>query len=133
MEAAARKMILRIELWHVILLAALLATLGQSRFLDPTALVAGGIFMGVNFLLLAYGIAWILRPLAGKGRVKTGVGLLILKIVIFLGLLSTLFFRFNLDAISFAAGFSTLIIAIILETLRAAVVKVGTSSNGTSV
>jgi len=126
-------MILRIELWHVILLAALLATLGQSRFLDPTALVAGGIFMGVNFLLLAYGIAWILRPLAGKGRVKTGVGLLILKIVIFLGLLSTLFFRFNLDAISFAAGFSTLIIAIILETLRAAVVKVGTSSNGTSV
>jgi hypothetical protein len=50
-----------------------------------------------------------------------------------LGLLSTLFFRFNLDAISFAAGFSTLIIAIILETLRAAVVKVGTSSNGTSV
>ena len=127
MEAAARKMILRIELWHVILLAALLATLGQSRFLDPTALVAGGIFMGVNFLLLAYGIAWILRPLAGKGRVKTGVGLLILKIVIFLGLLSTLFFRFNLDAVSFAAGFSTLIIAIVLETLRAAV-KVGTSS-----
>ncbi len=119
MEAAARKMILRIELWHVILLAALLATLGQSRFLDPTSLVAGGIFMGVNFLLLAYGIAWILGPLAGKGRVKTGVGLLILKIAIFLGLLSTLFFRFNLDAVSFAAGFSTLIIAIILETLRA--------------
>ena len=132
MEAAAKKMILRIELWHVILLAALSATLGQSRFLEPTALIAGGIFMGVNFLLLAYGIAWILTPLAGKGRVKTGVGLLILKIAIFLGLLSTLFFRFNLDAVSFAAGFSTLIIAIILETLRAAV-KVGTSSHGTSV
>ena len=132
MEAAARKMILRIELWHVILLAALLATLGQSKFLDPTSLIAGGVFMGVNFLLLAYGIAWILGPLAGKGRVKTGVGLLILKFAIFLGLLSTLFFRFNLDAVSFAAGFSTLIIAIVLETIRAAV-KVGTSSNGTSV
>ena len=132
MEAAARKMILRIELWHVILLAALLATLGQSKFLDPTSLIAGGVFMGVNFLLLAYGIAWILGPLAGKGRVKTGVGLLILKFAIFLGLLATLFFRFNLDAVSFAAGFSTLIIAIILETLRAAV-KVGTSSHGTSV
>ena len=132
MEAAAKKMILRIELWHVILLAALLATLGQSRFLEPTALIAGAIFMGVNFFLLAYGIAWILTPLAGKGRVKTGVGLLILKFAIFLGLLSTLFFRFNLDAVSFAAGFSTLIIAIVLETIRAAV-KVGTSSNGTSV
>jgi len=125
-------MILRIELWHVILLAALLATLGQSKFLDPTSLIAGGVFMGVNFLLLAYGIAWILGPLAGKGRVKTGVGLLILKFAIFLGLLATLFFRFNLDAVSFAAGFSTLIIAIILETLRATV-KAGTSSNGTSV
>lgn len=132
MEAAARKMILRIELWHVILLAALSAMLGPSSFLDPTSLVAGGIFMGVNFLLLAYGIAWILGSLAGKGRVKTGVGLLILKIAIFLGLLSTLFFRFNLDAVSFAAGFSTLIIAIILETLRTTV-KAGTSSNGTSI
>ena len=132
MEAAARKMILRIELWHVILIAALLATLGQSKFLDPTSLIAGGVFMGVNFLLLAYGIAWILGPLAGKGRVKTGVGLLILKFAIFLGLLATLFFCFNLDAVSFAAGFSTLIIAIILETLRATV-KAGTSSNGTSV
>jgi hypothetical protein len=132
MEAAAKKMILRIELWHGILLTVLLVMFGRGSFLDPTALIAGGVFMGVNFLLLAYGIAWILRPLAGKGRVKTGVGLLILKIAVFLGLLSTLFFRFNLDAVSFAAGFSTLIIAIVLETIRATV-KVGTSSNGTSV
>jgi Kef-type K+ transport system membrane component KefB len=132
MEAAAKKMILRIELWHGILLTVLLVVFGRGSFLDPTALIAGGVFMGVNFLLLAYGIAWILRPLAGKGRVKTGVGLLILKIAVFLGLLSTLFFRFNLDAVSFAAGFSTLIIAIVLETIRATV-KVGTSSNGTPV
>lgn len=132
MDAAAKKIILRIELWHGILLALLLAAFGQGRFLDPTALIAGGVFMGINFFLLAYGIAWILRPLAGKGRVKTGVGLLILKIAIFLGLLSTLFFRFELDAVSFATGFSTLIIAIVLETIRATV-KVGTSSNGTSV
>ena len=51
--------------------------------------------MGVNFLLLSYGVAWVLMPLAGKGRVKVGVGLLVLKIAIFLGLLATLFFRFN--------------------------------------
>jgi hypothetical protein len=132
MEATAKKIILRIELWHGILLAVLLAMLGQSSLLDPMALIAGGVFMGVNFLLLAYGIAWILRPLAGKGRVKTGVGLLILKIAIFLGLLSTVFFRFELDAVSFAAGFSTLIIAIVFETIRVAG-KVGAPSNGTSV
>jgi hypothetical protein len=132
METAAKRIILRIELWHGILVAILLAAFGHGRFLDPTALIAGGVFMGVNFFLLAYGIAWILRPLAGKGRVKTGVVLLVLKIALFLGLLLTLFFRFKLDAVSFAAGFSTLIIAIVFETIRATG-KVGAPNNGTSV
>ena len=74
MEAAAKKTILRIELWQAILLIALLVTLGRSKWLDPTALVVGGIFMGINFVLLSYGVAWMLTPLAGKGRVKAGVG-----------------------------------------------------------
>jgi hypothetical protein len=121
MEAAARKTILRIELWHIILLLVLLAILAPAKVVDPTALLAGGIFIGVNFLLLSFGVAWVLTPLAGKGRVKAGVGLLVLKIVIFLALLTTLFFRFELDAISFALGFSTLILAIVLESVRNAV------------
>lgn len=118
MEAAAKKTILRIELWHAILLLSLIAALGRSKFIDVTALLAGGVFMGVNFLLLSFGIAWVLTPLAGKGRVKAGVGLLVLKIVIFLGLLSALFFRFELDALSFALGFSTLIVGIVIEAVR---------------
>lgn len=117
MEATARKTILRIELWHGILLLALLAILGPAKWIEPAALLAGGIFMGVNFLLLSLGIAWVLAPLAGKGRIKAAVGLLILKIVIFLALLTTLFFRFDLDAVSFALGFSTLILAIVLGTV----------------
>ena len=121
MEAAARKTILRIELWHIILLLVLLVILAPAKVVDPTALLAGGIFIGVNFLLLSFGVAWVLTPLAGKGRVKAGVGLLVLKIVIFLALLTTLFFRFELDAISFALGFSTLILAIVLESVRNAV------------
>jgi hypothetical protein len=121
MEAAARKTILRIELWHIILLLVLLAILAPAKVVDPTALLAGGIFIGVNFLLLSFGVAWVLTPLAGKGRVKAGVGLLVLKIVIFLALLTTLFFRFELDAISFALGFSTLILAIVVESVRNAV------------
>ena len=48
-----------------------------------TALIAGGLFMGVNFLLLSFGVAAILTPLASKGRVKLGVGLLLLKDYIF--------------------------------------------------
>ena len=118
METAAKKTILRIELWHVCLLLSLWAALGPSKWVDPTALLIGGVFMGINFLLLSFGVAMVLTPLAGKGRVKAGVGLLVLKIVTFLGLLTLIFFRFDLDALSFALGFSTLIVAIVIETVR---------------
>jgi hypothetical protein len=67
--------------------------------------------------LLGFGVAWILAPLAGKGRVKVGVGLLALKILLFLALLAAVFFRFDLDAISFAVGFSTLIAALLFEAM----------------
>lgn len=118
MEPAAKRTILRIELWQAILLIMLLATLGRSNSLDPLALIIGAAFMGINFLLLSFGVAWVLTPLAEKGRVKAGVGLLVLKIVLFLALLTTLFFRLDLDAISFAVGLSTLVLAIFLEVLR---------------
>ncbi len=118
MEAAAKKTILRIELWHVVILSALLVTLAPGKFIEPEGLLIGGLFMGINFLLLSYGVAWVLMPLAGKGRVKAGVGLLILKIAIFLVLLATLFFRVQVDALSFALGFSTLLLAILVETVR---------------
>jgi Kef-type K+ transport system membrane component KefB len=118
METTAKKTILRIELWHTLLLLSLWVALGPSKFVEPTALLIGGVFMGINFLLLSFGVALVLTPLAGKGRVKAGVGLLVLKIIIFLGLLTALFFRFDLDALSFALGFSTLIVAIVIETVR---------------
>jgi hypothetical protein len=125
MEAASKKTILRIELWHVVMLLALLVTLAPGKFVEPEGLLIGGLFMGINFLLLSYGVAWVLTPLAGKGRIKAGVGLLILKIAIFLALLATLFFRVQVDAISFALGFSTLLLAILVETIRTRM-KLGT-------
>jgi len=125
MEAASKKTILRIELWHVVMLLALLVTLAPGKFVEPEGLLIGGLFMGINFLLLSYGVAWVLTPLAGKGRVKAGVGLLILKIAIFLVLLATLFFRVQVDAISFALGFSTLLLAILVEAIRTRM-KLGT-------
>jgi hypothetical protein len=100
------------------MLAVLLGLLGPRKMIKPTALIAGGLFMAINFFLLSFGVAWILMPLAGKGRVKLGIALLVLKIVIFIGLLTTVFFKFNLDAISFALGFSTLLLAILFETVR---------------
>jgi hypothetical protein len=117
MEGGSKKTILRIELWHGLMLLTLLATLGPRKLVEPGALLIGGLFMAVNFLLLSFGIAWVLTPLAGKGRVKAGVGLLVFKMAMFLGLLTTLFFRFELHAISFALGFSTLLLAILVETV----------------
>jgi hypothetical protein len=118
MEAASKKTILRIELWHGVLLLMLLATLGSTTVIEPKALLLGGLFMGVNFFLLSYGVAWTLTPLASKGRIKAGVSLLALKLVIFLGLLSLIFFRLEIDALSFALGFSPLLAAIVVEAIR---------------
>ena len=121
MQAAAKKAILRIELWHGSLLLVLLATLGPMRIIDPIALALGGIFMGINFLLLSFGVALILTPLAEKGSIKMGVSLLVVKVIFFLGLLTTLFYRLDVDAVSFAVGFSMLLVAVFMEANRKAV------------
>jgi hypothetical protein len=118
MERASRTTIVRIEIWQGLLLLILLGILGPAKVIEPLAFLLGGLFMAINFFLLSYGVALVLTPLASKGRLKTGVGLLLLKTVIFLALLTALFFRFELDAISFALGLSILLLAILLETLR---------------
>jgi len=83
--------------------------------IEPWALLFGGAFIGANFLFLGYGVGWVLVPMAGRGKIKAGVFLLILKFVLYLGLLMLLFFRVEFDAISFSVGFSTLLFAIVLE------------------
>jgi hypothetical protein len=118
MEVASKKIVLRIELWHLLILSILLGLLGPKKLIEPGALIAGGLFMAINFFLLSFGVGWILTSLAGKRRVKTGVALLALKIVLFLGLLTLVFFKLDLDAISFTLGFSSLLLAIVIETLR---------------
>ena len=121
MGTAANRTILRIELWHAVLLMVLLGTFAPARLVEPKALLLGGLFMGINFLLLCYGVAWIITPLAGKGRVKAGVALLVLKVVLFLALISIVFFNLGLDAISFACGFSTLLVANVIEAVRSGI------------
>lgn len=116
---ALRPAVLRIELLHVLLVVGLWVALLPTRVVEPTALVVGALFMGVNFLLLSCGIHWLLTPFAGKGRVKTGIFLLVLKMVLFLGLVSVLLLRVRLDPLSFALGFSSLLVAIVLDRLWA--------------
>ena len=114
-----RPTVLRIEALHALLVAGLWAVLLPGKLVQPRALFVGALFMGVNFVLLSCGIHWVLTPFAGKGRVKTGMALLILKLGLFLGLLSALLWRSDLDPLSFTLGFSSLLVAIVVDRLWA--------------
>jgi len=112
--------IIRIELLHATLIAGLWLALVPAQIVKPWDLLAGAVFMAANFLLLSCGIRWVLTPYAGKGRVRTGIALLILKMGLFLGLISVLLLRIQVDPLSFTVGFSSLLIAIVFERLWAA-------------
>jgi|SRR3989442_8792652 len=111
--------VLRIELWHGVLVLAMLTLLVPVGILEPKALLLGGLFMGVNFLLLSCGIRWLLTPLAVKGRIWAGVFFLLLKFALFLGLVLALLLRVRLDAPSFAVGVTCLLVAIVMDRLWA--------------
>jgi hypothetical protein len=111
--------VLRIELVHIILIAGLWLAFLSSNLVEAKSLILGGLFMGINFLLLTFGIRSVLAPFAGRRRVKTGIALLIVKTIIFLGLGSVLLFRVKLEPLSFALGFSCLLIAITFERIWA--------------
>src|SRR5574342_293639 len=103
--------VIRIEMWHGGLLAILLIARVPFKLLEPKAFLFGGGFMALNFFLLSFGVRWALAPLADKRRVRTGMALLVVKLAVFLGLLTLLFLRFEFDVLSFALGFSTLLLA----------------------
>jgi hypothetical protein len=106
--------IVRIELFHGFIVFTLFL-LVPARLIDPEGLLLGGLFMGLNFLLLSQGILWALTPFAEKGRVLMGVFLLILKLILFLSLLLVLFSRVQFDPLSFTVGISSLLAAIVLH------------------
>jgi hypothetical protein len=107
--------VLRIELCHSLLVLALMAFSVTAHMLEPKAVFLGGLFMGVNFFLLSAGIRWILTPAATKKRIRAGVILLGLKLLLIMGFISLLFFRFHLDGMSFGVGVTSLLIASILD------------------
>ena len=101
-KSAATYPIMQVELWHAAMVGAVFALLVPLGVIEPYSLLVGGLFMGVNFLLLGQGIRRVLTPFAGKGRIRSGVILLTLKLLLFLGLLSAFFLKFPFDAMSFS-------------------------------
>ncbi len=110
--------IFQVVLWHGAIVGAVFVVLVPLGVLEPYSLVIGGLFMGVNFLLLGLGIRGVLTPFAGKGRIRSGVILLTLKLLLFLGLLSAFFLKFPIDAMSFALGVTCLLVAAVAHGLR---------------
>jgi hypothetical protein len=109
--------IFRIELCHGVLLLALLLLAIPFRLLDPVALLLGGLFMAINFLLLGLGIIWAIPAFGSKKRVRVGVALLVVKLLLMLALVSALFFHIELDGLSFVVGVSSLLAATLMERL----------------
>jgi len=109
--------LLRVLAWHSLLLLLLVIGSQFMRALEPGALLLGGVFMGLNFGLLSVGIRWVLSPTASRKRQRLGMALLGLKLLLFLGLVSVLFFRMNLDGVSFVVGVSSLLVASVIGTL----------------
>jgi len=109
--------VLRVEAWHGLLVLTFFMVLAPLDIVEPLGLVLGAAFMGVNFLLLAYGIRWVIAPFASRGRVRAGIVLLILKFVFLLGASWILLTRISPDGISFALGVTCLVIAIFVDRL----------------
>lgn len=118
MDAKTRTSIWRVEALHALCLLATLALLSGAGAVDARSALLGGVFMGVNFLLLSYGAAWLLGLGGGPGRARLAAALLALKVVLFLALLTAAFRFLDFDALSFALGFSTLLLALLIEALR---------------
>lgn len=118
---AAEFPLLRIELVHTMLLLLIFVLMVPMRILEGGALLLGGLFMGLNFFLLGFGLRRLLRSFAEKGKIRTGILLLLLKLGLFLALVSVLFSNVQLDAASFAVGVTSLLAAVFLERLGACV------------
>src|SRR3972149_12122377 len=109
--------LVRVLTWHTLLLLLLLIGSRVTHALEPGALLLGGVFMGLNFGLLSLGIRWVLSPTASRKRQRVGMALLGLKLLLFLGLVSVVFFRMELDGVSFVVGVSSLLVASVIGTL----------------
>ena len=105
--------IVRIGLWQAVAVAAMIAAAVGAGRGSPAGIVGGALLMFVSLLLqhLAFGMA-----VRGGGRSGVAVGLFLLKLTLLLavaaiGLQTTL-----VAPMSFAAGASTLLLAIVIET-----------------
>lgn len=94
--------------WGLLVVAVGVALLVPGA--SPISVAAGGAFMGANVNLMKHLLRRVLRP-GGEPRVGIAIGLLALKLCLFLGLLLLLFRRIPIDGLSFAGGATVFLVA----------------------
>jgi hypothetical protein len=113
----------RIAKIHLALVAGGGAVAYATRWMEPASLLLGGAVMGANLWLLrviARAMAAAAAEPERQGRLGVALGAMLLKFGLFLGLIAVLFWRLPIEAKSFTAGVTLLLVACVLEVAQEA-------------
>ena len=118
----------RVAIFHCIFVTLATAVAMISPQLEAMSLILGGLFMGINLLLLHYLAGAITRAVVeppGSVALAMIIGAFVLKFSIFLALVLLLFKRVPVDGPSFGLGVTLLLVACVLEAALKAAKGVG--------
>ena len=96
-------------------IALLLAAIFAPTWQVFTGLIAGSLIAILNFKSLRRVTTKMLNE--GKGKSRNGLRFFI-KIILLFGIVGGLIFYVKVDAVAFLAGFSTIVVAILIEGVR---------------
>jgi 4-amino-4-deoxy-L-arabinose transferase-like glycosyltransferase len=96
------------------------ACVGLFLFSPRTSLfiLAGGAISATSFLWLKQTIAWFLGQ-DRKKAIKSGILFYLIRLLLIIGVFSIIIFLFPRMILAFAAGFSSIILAIFIEAVMA--------------
>ena len=106
----------RIEWLHGGMLAAFTVAALLTGWLEGGSLLLGGGVMWANLRLLTAIVARLVQP---NVRAGWAILLVVTKFGLFLGLLGLLLWRVPVEGLSFAVGVTLLLVACVIEALRA--------------
>lgn len=106
----------KIQWVHCALVVSTAALASATGLVSGWGVLFGGAVMGLNFWLLRRIFGFLLSPEVNR-RATTVVALGVAKQLLFLGLVSLVFWRIELDAIAFAIGVTILLVACLTVTL----------------
>jgi O-antigen/teichoic acid export membrane protein len=121
-EGATGVDLTRIAKIHVSLLAGAVVLAMVTRWMDAASVLLGGAVMGANLWLLRLIARALARAAADpqrQGQVGLALVAILLKFVLFLGLIAALFWRLGIEGVSFAVGMTALLVACVVEAVNA--------------